>query len=373
MKLLGDDPEGENAVISEERMKEMPTLALPFDDESPTRKPQTYISKNTPEAEVESKPLRYKIVGRQGLVSTATIIAGPKTPTSVSNVSDHKHYDGKNRIVNLLSMQGTDDQNGGTKTLMVPNTLDQTPEKTSGAVSGAWSMRVGSNTFILKMSKNVSPLSSAHPRVASLLAPNQQKGESDSPRSEQSVSSTISKNGSTKISADNIPPITSPESSKSLIKLPVQVPLLNKPISLNQKNVGEDSTNNVPSISSSNRKMESTKISANTIPQIHAPKPGKSLIKLPLQVAVINRHMTLNQRKSGEDSTSCLQSVSSSISKNESNKINTNTTPTIASAGGGRCYISQYESTVKVEKTIVQAEAKGEYGYLSTRDAFIMI
>ena len=83
--------------------------------------------------------------------------------------------------------------------------------------------------------------------------------------------------------------------------------------------------------------------------------------------------MTLNQRKSGEDSTSCLQSVSSSISKNESNKINTNTTPTIASAGGGRCYISQYESTVKVEKTIVQAEAKGEYGYLSTRDAFIMI
>ena len=76
MKLLGDDPEGENAVISEERMKEMPALALPFDDESPTRKPQTYVSKNTPEAEVRRKPLRYKIVGRQGLVSAATIKIG---------------------------------------------------------------------------------------------------------------------------------------------------------------------------------------------------------------------------------------------------------------------------------------------------------
>ena len=372
MKLLGDDPVGENAVISEERMKEMPTLALPFDDELPTRKPQTYVSKNTPEAEVRRKPLRYKIVGRKGLVSTATIIAGPKTRTSVSSVSDHKHYEGKNRIVNLMSMQGTAEQNGGTKTLRVSNTLDQPPEKTSGAVSGAWSMREGSNTFILKMSKNVSPLSSAHPRVASLLAPNQQKGESDSPSSEQSVSSSISKNGSTKISADTIPPITSPESSKSLIKLPVQVPLLNKPIALNQKNVGEYRTNNVPSISSSNRKMESTKISANTIPQIHAPKPGKSLIKLPLQVAVINRHMTPNQRKSGEDSTSCIQSVSLTISKNESHKINTNTIPTIPSAGGGRCNISQYESTFKVE-TIVNAEAKGESGYLSTSNAFFMI
>ena len=372
MKLLGDDPVGENAVISEERMKEMPTLALPFDDESPTRKPQTYVSKNTSEAKVKRKPLRYKIVGRQGLVSTATIIAGPKTLTSVSSVSDHKHYEGKNRIVNLLSMQGTAEQNGGTKTLGVSNTLDQTPEKTSGAVSGAWSMREGSNTFILKMSKNVSSLSSAHPRVASLLAPNQQKGESDSPSSEQSVSSSISKNVSTKISADTISPITSPESSKSLIKLPVQVPLLNKHIALNQKNGGEDSTNSVPSISSSNRKIESTKISANTIPQIHAPKPGKSLIKLPLQVAVINRHMTPNQQKSGEDSTSCIKSMSSSINKNEPTKINANTTPTIPSAVGGRCIISQYESTVKVE-TIVNAEAKGESGYLSTSNAFFMI
>ena len=372
MKLLGDDPVGENAVISEERMKEMPTLALPFDDESPTRKPQTNVSKNTPEAEVKSKPLRYKIVGRQGLVSTATIIAGPKTPTSVSNVSDHKHYDGKNRIMNLLSRQGTDVQNGVTKTLGVSNTLDQTPDKTPGAVSGAWSVRERSNTFILKMSKNVSPLSSAHPRVASLLAPNQQKGESDSPRSEQSVSSTISKNGSTKISADTIPPITSPETSKSLIKMPVPLPLLNKTIALNQKNGGEDSTNNVPSISSSNRKIESTKISANTIPRIHAPKPGKSLIKLPLQVAVINRLMTPNQQKSGEDSTSCIQSVSSSIRKNEPTKINTNTIPTIPSAGGGRCNISQYESSVKVE-TIIQADAKGEYGYLITSNAFFMI